>query len=103
MLPVIRSSTSGACPEIGRSAKSRHASTCKDGSIVYQFHARDLHLVLGAANGKAIRFNVMVDGKPPDGAIRNWQEHTGGTARHAAGGREFDEPRTDTNAEPDYT
>jgi cytochrome c biogenesis protein CcdA/thiol-disulfide isomerase/thioredoxin len=37
----------------------------KDGSIVYRFHARDLHLVLGAANGKAIRFNVMIDGKPP--------------------------------------
>lgn len=37
----------------------------KDGSIVYRFHARDLHLVLGAANGKAIRFRVMIDGKPP--------------------------------------
>jgi len=37
----------------------------KDGSIVYRFHARDLHLVLGAANGKPIRFRVAIDGKPP--------------------------------------
>jgi cytochrome c biogenesis protein CcdA/thiol-disulfide isomerase/thioredoxin len=37
----------------------------KDGSIVYRFHARDLHLVLGAANGKPIRFHVTIDGKPP--------------------------------------
>jgi cytochrome c biogenesis protein CcdA/thiol-disulfide isomerase/thioredoxin len=39
----------------------------KDGSIVYRFHARDLHLVLGAANGKPIRFRVAIDGKPPGG------------------------------------
>jgi cytochrome c biogenesis protein CcdA/thiol-disulfide isomerase/thioredoxin len=37
----------------------------KDGGIVYRFHARDLHLVLGAANGKPIRFHVTIDGKPP--------------------------------------
>jgi cytochrome c biogenesis protein CcdA/thiol-disulfide isomerase/thioredoxin len=37
----------------------------KDGSIVYRFHARDLHLVLGAANGKPIRFRVAIGGKPP--------------------------------------
>jgi len=36
------------------------------GSIVYRFHARDLHLVLGpAADGKPIRFRVTVDGKAP--------------------------------------
>lgn len=36
------------------------------GSIVYRFHARDLHLVLGpAADGRAVRFLVKVDGKPP--------------------------------------
>jgi cytochrome c biogenesis protein CcdA/thiol-disulfide isomerase/thioredoxin len=36
------------------------------GGIVYRFHARDLHLVLGpGANGKAIRFQVLLDGKPP--------------------------------------
>jgi thiol-disulfide isomerase/thioredoxin len=37
----------------------------KDGSIVYRFHARDLHLVVGAADGKPIRFRVTIDGKPP--------------------------------------
>ncbi|KAF7963162.1 cytochrome C biogenesis protein, partial [Cupriavidus sp. UYMU48A] len=37
-----------------------------DGAIRYRFHARDLHLVLGpAANGRAIRFVVTIDGKPP--------------------------------------
>ena len=37
-----------------------------DGGIVYRFHARDLHLVLGpAADGKPIRFRVTVDGKAP--------------------------------------
>jgi hypothetical protein len=38
----------------------------KEGSIVYRFHARDLHLVLGSANGKPVRFHVTIDGMPPD-------------------------------------
>jgi hypothetical protein len=38
----------------------------KDGSIVYRFHARDLHLVLGSARkGNPIRFRVTIDGAPP--------------------------------------
>jgi cytochrome c biogenesis protein CcdA/thiol-disulfide isomerase/thioredoxin len=37
-----------------------------DGRIVYRFHARDLHLVLGpAANGKPVRFRVSIDGAAP--------------------------------------
>jgi thiol-disulfide isomerase/thioredoxin len=37
-----------------------------DGRIVYRFHARDLHLVMGpTAPGAAVRFRVLVDGKPP--------------------------------------
>jgi cytochrome c biogenesis protein CcdA/thiol-disulfide isomerase/thioredoxin len=37
-----------------------------DGRIVYRFHARDLHLVLGpAADWKPVRFRVMIDGAPP--------------------------------------
>lgn len=37
-----------------------------DGSIVYRFSARDLHLVLGAgATGKPVRFQVTIDGKAP--------------------------------------
>jgi cytochrome c biogenesis protein CcdA/thiol-disulfide isomerase/thioredoxin len=36
------------------------------GRLVYRFHARDLHLVLGpAANGRAVRFRVTLDGKAP--------------------------------------
>jgi len=38
----------------------------KGGSIVYRFHARDLHLVLGPdADGKPVRFRVTVDGAAP--------------------------------------
>jgi cytochrome c biogenesis protein CcdA/thiol-disulfide isomerase/thioredoxin len=33
------------------------------GRIAFRFHARDLHLVLGAA--KPVRFRVTIDGKPP--------------------------------------
>jgi cytochrome c biogenesis protein CcdA/thiol-disulfide isomerase/thioredoxin len=36
------------------------------GGIVYRFHARDLHLVLGPdADGKPVRFRVTLDGKAP--------------------------------------
>jgi Thioredoxin like C-terminal domain len=38
----------------------------KGGSIVYRFHARDLHLVLGPGpDGKPVRFRVTIDGAPP--------------------------------------
>jgi cytochrome c biogenesis protein CcdA/thiol-disulfide isomerase/thioredoxin len=38
----------------------------KDGSIVYRFHARDLHLVLGpAAESGPIHFRVTIDGAAP--------------------------------------
>jgi len=37
-----------------------------DGRIMYRFHARDLHLVLGpAADDKPIRFRVTINGKAP--------------------------------------
>jgi thiol-disulfide isomerase/thioredoxin len=36
------------------------------GKIVFQFHARDLHLVLGpTADGKPVRFRVTIDGQAP--------------------------------------
>ncbi|OKO72350.1 cytochrome c biogenesis protein DipZ [Bradyrhizobium sp. AS23.2] len=39
------------------------------GSIIYRFHARDLHLVLGPASESAsIRFRITIDGKPPGAA-----------------------------------
>jgi hypothetical protein len=37
-----------------------------NGRIVYRFHARDLHLVMGPPRqGIAIRFRVSIDGQPP--------------------------------------
>ena len=36
------------------------------GKLVYRFHARDLHGVLGPeAPGTAVRFQVLIDGQPP--------------------------------------
>ncbi len=35
------------------------------GGIVYRFHARDLHLVLGPAAARPVRFRVRIDGAPP--------------------------------------
>jgi cytochrome c biogenesis protein CcdA/thiol-disulfide isomerase/thioredoxin len=36
------------------------------GTIVFRFHARDVHLVLGpASNGKPVRFRVTIDGQVP--------------------------------------
>jgi cytochrome c biogenesis protein CcdA/thiol-disulfide isomerase/thioredoxin len=40
-------------------------STAAPGAIAYQFHARDLHLVLGSTTGLPIRFRVTIDGRPP--------------------------------------
>jgi thiol-disulfide isomerase/thioredoxin len=40
-----------------------------NGRIVYRFHARDLHLVMGPAmSGKPVPFRVLLDGKPPGAA-----------------------------------
>ena len=39
------------------------------GRVAYRFQARDLHLVLGpGADGKPVRFKVLIDGKPPGDA-----------------------------------
>jgi thiol-disulfide isomerase/thioredoxin len=38
------------------------------GRISFRFRARDLNLVLGSEDGGAIRFLVLIDGEPPDGA-----------------------------------
>lgn len=38
----------------------------RGGRIVYHFHARDLHLVMGPASyGTSARFRVYIDGRPP--------------------------------------
>jgi thiol-disulfide isomerase/thioredoxin len=48
---------------IGRQATMLNTA---GGRIVYRFHARDLHLVMGpAARGAPVRFRVLVDGEPP--------------------------------------
>lgn len=40
-----------------------------NGRVVYRFHARDLHLVMGpAARGASVRFRVLIDGQPPGAA-----------------------------------
>lgn len=40
-----------------------------NGRIAYRFHARDLHLVMGPqAQGKFVRFRVLIDGHPPGAA-----------------------------------
>jgi thiol-disulfide isomerase/thioredoxin len=40
--------------------------TSAGGKIVFRFHARDLHLVLGpSADGKPIRFRMTIDGQAP--------------------------------------
>jgi cytochrome c biogenesis protein CcdA/thiol-disulfide isomerase/thioredoxin len=39
------------------------------GKIIFRFHARDLHLVLGPANGTTpVGFRVTIDGRPPGDA-----------------------------------
>jgi hypothetical protein len=37
-----------------------------NGRVVYRFHARDLHLVMGpSSQGSSVRFRVLLDGRPP--------------------------------------
>ena len=48
---------------IGKQAAVTHQA---NGRLVYRFHARDLHLVMGpAAAGASVRFRVTIDGRPP--------------------------------------
>ena len=42
------------------------ALSSPNGRIVYRFHARDLHLVMGSPQrGNSVRFRVSLDGQPP--------------------------------------
>ncbi len=51
---------------VGRGATVLHAA---NGRIVYRFHARDLHLVMGpAARGTSVQFRVLIDGQAPGAA-----------------------------------
>jgi thiol-disulfide isomerase/thioredoxin len=49
--------------------KQAMVSNQAKGRIVYRFHARDLHLVMGpVAPGTSVRFRVLIDGQPPGAA-----------------------------------
>jgi thiol-disulfide isomerase/thioredoxin len=40
-----------------------------NGRVVYRFHSRDVHLVMGpATRGSPVRFRVLLDGRPPANA-----------------------------------
>ena len=43
----------------------RAISAAPGAGIAFRFRARDLHLVLGSASGKPVRFRVTIDGKTP--------------------------------------
>lgn len=65
--PLQRSNRSFA----GAWTIARHAARLgkPSGRIVYHFHARDLHLVMGPSRpGSPIRFRVSLDGQPPAAA-----------------------------------
>ena len=48
--------------------KKQSATSFAPGAkIGFRFHARDLHLVLGSASGKPVRFRVALDGQAPGG------------------------------------
>jgi thiol-disulfide isomerase/thioredoxin len=53
----------------GRWLDKRQSAVSSDpgAKIEFRFHARDLHLVLGSASGKPVRFRVTIDGQPPRG------------------------------------
>jgi len=50
-----------------------------NGRVVYRFHARDLHLVMGpAAPETPVRFRVLIDGQPPGPAHGDDVDEQGG-------------------------
>jgi thiol-disulfide isomerase/thioredoxin len=52
-----------------------------NGRILYRFHARDLHLVMGPPRqGGSVRFRVSIDGQPP-GPARGLDVDDGGTGK----------------------
>jgi hypothetical protein len=48
-----------------RVAQEHARLTTAPGRVAFRFKARDLHLVLGGAAGKPVRFRVTLDGAPP--------------------------------------
>jgi hypothetical protein len=67
-------------PFTGAWTRGRHAARLSkaSGRLVYRFHARDLHLVMGPSRrGTSIRFGVSLDGQPP-GSARGLDVDDGG-------------------------
>ena len=51
---------------MGRTATVLNAAP---GQILYRFHARDVHLVMGPSrSGRPVPFRVTIDGQPPGAA-----------------------------------
>jgi thiol-disulfide isomerase/thioredoxin len=51
---------------VGKQATVLHSP---NGRVVYRFHSRDLHLVMGpVTRGTPVRFRVLIDGQPPGSA-----------------------------------
>jgi cytochrome c biogenesis protein CcdA/thiol-disulfide isomerase/thioredoxin len=48
-------------------SKQSARSLAAGAKINFRFHARDLHLVLGSASGRPIRYRVTLNGQPVDG------------------------------------
>ena len=89
--------TSGRCRATGRSAPCLRGSSEPGGSISYQFHARDLHLVMGPPAGRPpVRFRVRLDGEPPGPAHGiDVDEHGNGTADYQRMYQLIRQPRAD--------
>ena len=55
-----------------------------NGRVVYRFHSRDVHLVMGpATRGSSVRFRVLLDGRPPGQRSRHRHRRAG--LRHGHG------------------
>jgi thiol-disulfide isomerase/thioredoxin len=49
--------------------KEYATATAAGDKVLFRFHARDLHMVLGPSpDGKPVRFRITIDGKPPGAA-----------------------------------
>ena len=58
-------STTGRSRASGSTASRARGRWPRAAKITFRFHARDLHLVLGSASGKPVRFRVTLDGQAP--------------------------------------
>lgn len=45
--------------------RAEHAEAPAGGKLAFRFKARDLHLVIGSAEGRPVRFRVTIDGRAP--------------------------------------